>query len=147
MKKSQNFFSNFHELHGSWRTSRLSIINSPKFKYLVQIPDSYPNWKLYQYQSIDNDSPESKKPDLCIPKICFMSQVCLRSIKLSLLYFIVQSEPKILRLVLYYYPENNFFIPQVGFCGTVGFMAPEIARCQYRAAPDDLASPASDMFR
>jgi len=35
---------------------------------------------------------------------------------------------------------------KVGFCGTVGFMAPEVARCQYRAQPDDLASPASDMF-
>ena len=46
------------------------------------------------------------------------------------------------------YPESILIYPrQVGFCGTVGFMAPEVARCQYRAQPDDLASPASDMFR
>lgn len=41
---------------------------------------------------------------------------------------------------------NSQGVVKVGFCGTVGFMAPEIARCQYRARPDDLASPASDMF-
>ena len=35
---------------------------------------------------------------------------------------------------------------QVGFCGTVGFMAPEIARCQYKQSPEDRASPATDMF-
>jgi len=35
---------------------------------------------------------------------------------------------------------------RVGFCGTVGFMAPEIARCQYNPNPNDLACPASDMF-
>jgi len=35
---------------------------------------------------------------------------------------------------------------KVGFCGTVGFMAPEIARCQYKADPMDMACPATDMF-
>ena len=33
---------------------------------------------------------------------------------------------------------------KVSFSGTVGFMAPEIARCQTRGS--DYASPASDMF-
>ena len=33
---------------------------------------------------------------------------------------------------------------KVSFSGTVGFMAPEIARCQTKGS--DFASPASDMF-
>ena len=45
----------------------LSIINLPKFRYLVQLPDLYLSWKSCQYQRFENDSPESKKPDSCIP--------------------------------------------------------------------------------
>ena len=35
---------------------------------------------------------------------------------------------------------------RIGFAGTVGFMAPEVAHCQYGQNYEDLASPATDMF-
>ena len=35
---------------------------------------------------------------------------------------------------------------RVGFAGTVGFMAPEVANCQYGQNYEELASPATDMF-
>eukprot|EP00092_Neocalanus_flemingeri_P002697 GFUD01002887.1.p1 GENE.GFUD01002887.1~~GFUD01002887.1.p1 ORF type:complete len:339 (+),score=130.30 GFUD01002887.1:140-1156(+) len=35
---------------------------------------------------------------------------------------------------------------RIGFAGTVGFMAPEVAHCQYGQNQEELASPATDMF-
>jgi len=35
---------------------------------------------------------------------------------------------------------------RIGFAGTVGFMAPEVANCQYGQNYEELASPATDMF-
>ena len=35
---------------------------------------------------------------------------------------------------------------RTGFAGTVGFMAPEVAHCQYGHNHQELASPATDMF-
>ena len=35
---------------------------------------------------------------------------------------------------------------RTGFAGTVGFMAPEVAHCQYGHNCEELASPATDMF-
>ena len=54
MKKSRNFFSHFHELHGSWRTSLLLILSTAatllvswlitkagSVRYLFGLPTNY----------------------------------------------------------------------------------------------------------